>query len=636
MRKGWGRRRLLIAAVIAAFVVVPAALVLTQQRAAGAATILSILDGSASVARGTAAFAPASDGDLVNIGDRVQTAVSSHAMVTFFDGSTLEIEPATTVQIEDASSAASGALSIRISQTIGRTWASVQKLTRADSKFEIRTPTAVAAVRGTGFITEVLADGTTTVQTTDGNVQVTGQGQSVTVGAGQTTRVPVNSPPTSPVPALRSNLLRFGIHSPAYLAVVDPLGRACGIVLPGPTVVRQIPGCLAGRPGTDPQLVDLPNATTGTYRVYVASIDPGGAFIATASAVDGSGGLSFNYTVSGTGQPGAKFMSLIDVIAEPSGALSANGLGPLALIDRSPVKGVYATVPKQPGEKDAEGSPQLSPLPVIGFAPGTNFPFATPPAYPTMPSTVPTVPPLVSPAPLDPLDVATPTPVIPTVAPTIAGTAVPTPVATLPPTPIPTIPPTLLPTVAPTPTSTPQPTPTPLPPTLSGGTAQAGGTLGVLGTSWPVGAAVAITWPDGSQVATADVQPNGQFATLIRIPANAIPGTTYKITARGAGLTATADVTVRFAPTLTLLVSFPPRAGASVPYSGSGWPANSNYTLLFDGNAIGGGTTSAAGTLMLPTGGNPSFTVPPNTPPGTHTVTVTSGTSSASASLTTQ
>ena len=95
-------------------------------------------------------------------------------------------------------------------------------------------------------------------------------------------------------------------------------------------------------------------------------------------------------------------------------------------------------------------------------------------------------------------------------------------------------------------------------------------------------------------------------------------------------------VTVRFAPTLTLLVSFPPRAGASVPYSGSGWPANSNYTLLFDGNAIGGGTTSAAGTLMLPTGGNPSFTVPPNTPPGTHTVTVTSGTSSASASLTTQ
>jgi len=137
-------------------------------------------------------------------------------------------------------------------------------------------------------------------------------------------------------------------------------------------------------------------------------------------------------------------------------------------------------------------------------------------------------------------------------------------------------------------------------------------------------------------VATADVQPNGQFATLIRVPATAIPGTTYTITARGAGLIATADVTVRFSPTLTLLASFPPRSGTSVPYSGSGWPANSNYSLSFDGRAIAGGTTSATGTLLGPTGGNPTFTVPQNTTPGAHTVTVTSGTSSGSASLMTQ
>ena len=136
MGKGWGRRRLLIAAVIAALVVVPAALVVTQQRAAAAATILSILDGTASVARGTAGFAAAADGDIVNTGDRVQTAQNSHAMVTFFDGSTLEIEPATTVQIEEAATV-DGAIAIRISQTLGRTWASVQKLTRADSKFEV-------------------------------------------------------------------------------------------------------------------------------------------------------------------------------------------------------------------------------------------------------------------------------------------------------------------------------------------------------------------------------------------------------------------------------------------------------------------------------------------------------------------
>ena len=252
MGKGWGRRRVLIAAVIAALVVVPAALVISQQRASSASTILSILDGTASVARGAAAFVSASDGDIVSTGDRVQTADRSHAMVSFFDGSTLEIEPATTVQIEEAQGAASGAIAIRIAQTLGRTWASVQKLTRVDSKFEIRTPTLTAAVRGTGFITEVLADGTSSVQTTDGTVQVTAQGQTVSVGAGQTTIAPPNGPPAAPASSPASpNLLRFGMHSPAYLAVVDPLGRACGVVLPGPTVVRQIPGCLASDPGSE-------------------------------------------------------------------------------------------------------------------------------------------------------------------------------------------------------------------------------------------------------------------------------------------------------------------------------------------------------------------------------------------------
>jgi hypothetical protein len=176
-----------------------------------------------------------------------------------------------------------------------------------------------------------------------------------------------------------------------------------------------------------------------------------------------------------------------------------------------------------------------------------------------------------------------------------------------------------------------------LPPTLTGGTAAPGGTLGVFGANWrPVGATVTIRWPDGTQVATADVQTNGQIFTLVRVPQSAVVGTTYRITASGGGLTATADVVIVYSPTLTLLNTAPPRAGASVPYSGSGWPPNFNYTLLFDGVAIGGGTTSAAGTLLGPTGGNPSFTVPRTATPGAHTVTVTAGAYSVNASLTTQ
>lgn len=633
MGKGLGRRRVLIAAIFAALVIVPVALVITQQRAASAATILSILDGSASVARGTAAFSPAADGDIVNNGDRVQTAQNSHALVTFFDGSTLEIEPATTVQIEEAQGTASGAISIRISQTLGRTWASVQKLTRADSKFEVRTPMLTAAVRGTGFFTEVLADGTSSVQTTDGIVEVTAQGQSVLVGAGQTTTVQPNSPPTAPgASAPPPNRLRFGMHSPAYLVAVDPFGRACGVVLPGPTVVRQIPGCLASEPGTDPQLIDVPNAAPGFYRLLIASIAPGGAFVVTASAVDRSGALSFNYAASGSGEPGAKLATGIDVAAAANGALAAAGLAPLLASETSPLKVVLPSATPKPTVFGTPDTSLFAPLPVFGFAAGSNV---TPPTVPlaTTPTALPTIlpSPTVSIAPPTTVPTVLPT-VIPNPPPTPLPTLPPTPLPTLPPTPVPTLPPTPLPTLPPTLPPTPQPTPTPLPPTLSGGSASPGGTLPVLGTSWPVGAAVTITWPDGTQVGSADVQSDGRFATLIRVPQSAVRGQTYKITARAGGLTQTADVVIVYSPSFTLLVTFPPRAGTSVSYLGTGWPPNSGYVINFAGSSVASGTTTSSGALPA----NATFVVPLGTKAGTYTVTAVSGPYIVTAQLTTQ
>ncbi|MDO8506516.1 MAG: FecR family protein, partial [Candidatus Limnocylindria bacterium] len=151
---------------IASLVLIPALLFVTQRQSAGASTVLTIFTGIASVARGQSDFTVATDGAILASADRVRTDDAGHALITFFDGSTIELEPSTTVQIDAASSNANGSISIELSQSLGRTWASVQKLAKANSKFEIKTPTATAAVRGTGFLTEVLASGETTVQTT--------------------------------------------------------------------------------------------------------------------------------------------------------------------------------------------------------------------------------------------------------------------------------------------------------------------------------------------------------------------------------------------------------------------------------------------------------------------------------------
>ena len=118
------RLRALIVALLAVGVVIPVVLVLTQERASAASMVLSILDGTADVARGTAAFTRAPDGVVLSPGDRVRTGNQSHAVVTFLDGSTIEIEPATTITVVRATAAPSGAITIRHSVARGRAFRS--------------------------------------------------------------------------------------------------------------------------------------------------------------------------------------------------------------------------------------------------------------------------------------------------------------------------------------------------------------------------------------------------------------------------------------------------------------------------------------------------------------------------------
>jgi len=51
------------------------------------------------------------------------------------------------------------------------------------------------------------------------------------------------------------------------------------------------------------------------------SVAPGGDFVATASAIDAAGNLSFNYTLTAGGPPGTKFGSSLTVESAANGAL---------------------------------------------------------------------------------------------------------------------------------------------------------------------------------------------------------------------------------------------------------------------------------------------------------------------------
>ncbi len=568
--------------------------------------VLSVIDGTVDVAHGTAAFARVADGQVLIAGDRVRTADQSHAVVTFLDASTIELEPGTIVTVVQATSTPSGAVAIQLQQSIGRTWSSLQRLLHSDSKFELRTPAATAVVRGTGFVTDVQLSGATTVTTADGSVEVTAQTQTVVVPAGSLTTVQPGGPPSPPaaIPSTQT-LLRFGLHSPAYLIVVDPLGRSCGVVPAGPTLVRQIPGCLATEPGIEPELIDLPNPITGTYAMVIESIAPGGDFVATASGVDSTGNLSFNYSVGGGGPPGTKFGSTLAVERGPNGALSAKGLAKLTLVDRAPTRVV---VPAAFPRATASGAPNASlfaPLPRFGFAAGIEV---TPPPAGQTPTPSATTSPTPSPTP-------TVAAAEPTQAPTAAPTAPPvrTPAPPRPSTPAPTPEPT--PSPQPTPSPTPSPSPTPAGPSLIGGNASPGSAMNVSGHGWSA-ALVTISWEDGRPLVQANADTAGDFTVAITVPIDTIVGATYRITASDGRQSASGQVAV-YAPTLAVTCA---AVSSSVSVVGNGWPPFARYAIRSSLLA-----TPLSGTVGADGAFTASFTPPTGVLPGDYQLSANVG-----------
>src|SRR4026207_604922 len=115
-------------------------------------------------ARAAAAFRPrlggsgcasATDGAVLYVGSTVRTSGDARAVITLFEGSTIELEPASDITIEEATTQNSSTI-VQLAQSVGRSWHVVTHLTTADSRYEVRTPAATASVRGTAL--EVAVD----------------------------------------------------------------------------------------------------------------------------------------------------------------------------------------------------------------------------------------------------------------------------------------------------------------------------------------------------------------------------------------------------------------------------------------------------------------------------------------------
>lgn len=94
--------------------------------------------------------------DVIDVADRIRTAADGRAEITFTDGSILTVGPDSEVEVSFFAPEASDSTAL-LDLVSGIARLTVNKAT-GWGRFEVRTTTAVASVRGTDYLVEALPD----------------------------------------------------------------------------------------------------------------------------------------------------------------------------------------------------------------------------------------------------------------------------------------------------------------------------------------------------------------------------------------------------------------------------------------------------------------------------------------------
>src|SRR5579859_1099482 len=148
-------------------------------------------------------------GEMLPPGTVLETG-GGRLLLQLLDGSQVLIRAHTRLMVQQPTPTDRGYFQL----LLGRIRAVISKRTGGAPPFELGTPSAVIAVRGTQFEVEVNQRQETEVDVIEGLVEVIGRnsGTSVLVGPGSSTRVGISTPPETPRPTseMRPNMSNFG------------------------------------------------------------------------------------------------------------------------------------------------------------------------------------------------------------------------------------------------------------------------------------------------------------------------------------------------------------------------------------------------------------------------------------------
>jgi hypothetical protein len=149
---------------------------------------------------GSGSTSPLVEDTLLHAGDSVEVSATGSASLEFADGSRLLIAPGSVVHMDALRAYGDGGMvDTRIRLQEGRTEQQVPATKHPATRFEIWTPAAVSAVRGTEFRVGVAKEGRVSrTEVLAGMTEVSAQNRSVPVGEGRGTITTRGRPPGVP------------------------------------------------------------------------------------------------------------------------------------------------------------------------------------------------------------------------------------------------------------------------------------------------------------------------------------------------------------------------------------------------------------------------------------------------------
>ena len=241
------------------------------------AATLTVLGGPVELLRAAGDRTTASSGTSLSVGDRILTAPSSRALVTFLDGTTVTVEPSSDVTVREMDVGGRERSRIQVLITAGTVWARIANLLGGRGTVSLASNTH-AAIAHDGLIgAERRPDGSFACWTRAGAVQL--------VDAGGTDLGRLDPGHKATVSAQRRLVTEeFSVHrsvveivarGSAWPLVVMADGvRLAGFVPPG-IEVNQVFGSLTVRRPDGTWVVEVPGGFPGPYHVLLTGIADG-------------------------------------------------------------------------------------------------------------------------------------------------------------------------------------------------------------------------------------------------------------------------------------------------------------------------------------------------------------------------